>query len=101
MTERAVVLLLALAVAPRLAQANVVQLCGRAQDSWHPIRAYDSAAKCEAAREATIEQIAARSCVVAAALDKCRADLRDGLSCRPEVVGGSPVPPAQNRMLAR
>jgi hypothetical protein len=84
MTGRAVVLLLALAVAPRLAQATVVQLCGRVQDSWHPIRAYDSAAKCEAAREATIKQIAARNCVVAAALDKCRADLRDGLACRPE-----------------
>ena len=78
-------MLLALAVGPRLAQATVVQLCGRAQqDSWHPIRAYDSVAKCEAAREATIRQIAARSCVVASALDKCRADLRDGLACRPE-----------------
>jgi len=82
MTGRAVVLLLALA--PPLAQATVVQLCGRVQDSWHPIRAYDSVAKCEAAREATIRQIAARSCVVASALDKCRADLRDGLACRPE-----------------
>jgi hypothetical protein len=84
MSWRAVVLLLALALAPRLAHATAVQLCGRVQDSWHPIRLYDSADKCEAAREATIDQIAARSCVVAAALDKCRADLRDGLACLPK-----------------
>jgi hypothetical protein len=41
-------------------------------------------AKCEAAREATIDKIAARSCVVApASVDKCRADLRDELACLP------------------
>lgn len=84
MTVRAVVLMLALALAPGLAHATAVQLCGRVQDAWHPIRAYDSVAKCEAAREATIKQIAARSCVVAAALDNCRADLRAGLACLPE-----------------
>jgi hypothetical protein len=73
-----------LALAPRLTQATAVQLCGHMQDAWHPIRLYDSAAKCEAAREATIDQIAARNCVVAAAVDKCRADLRDGLACLPK-----------------
>ena len=84
MSTRTVLLLLALALAPRLAQATGVQLCGRVQQSWHPIRVYDSAAKCEAAREATIDKIAARSCVVApASVDKCRADLRDELACLP------------------
>jgi len=69
---------------PALAQARVVRLCGRMPDSWQPIRVYESANKCEAAREATVEKIAARSCVVAASVDKCRADLRSGLVCRPE-----------------
>jgi hypothetical protein len=75
---------LALTPAPGLAQSTVVQLCGRMQDSWQPIRVYDSANKCEAARNAAVDKIAARSCVVAASVDKCRADLRNGLVCRPE-----------------
>jgi hypothetical protein len=77
-------LMVAFALTPALAQATVIQLCGRMQDSWHPIRVYDSANKCEAARKATVEKIAARSCVVAASVDKCRADLQSGLVCRPE-----------------
>jgi hypothetical protein len=83
MSRRAILLTLALALAPRLARATGVQLCGRVQESWQPIRLYDSVAKCEAAREATINQIAARSCVVAPTPDKCRADLRNGLACIP------------------
>ena len=75
---------LALMPAPALAQRTVVQLCGRMQDSWQPIRVYDSANKCEAARKATVDKIAARSCVVAASVDKCRADLQSGLACRSE-----------------
>ena len=75
---------LALMPAPALAQRTVVQLCGRMQDSWHPIRVYDSANKCEAARKATVDKIAARSCVAAGSVDKCRADLQSGLVCRPE-----------------
>jgi hypothetical protein len=75
---------LALTLTPALAHATVIQLCGRMQDSWHPIRVYESANKCEAARKATVDKIAARSCVVPASVDKCRADLRSGLVCRPE-----------------
>jgi hypothetical protein len=75
---------LALTPVPALAQATVVQLCGRMRDSWHPIRVYDSANKCEAARQATVDKIAARSCVVATSVDKCRADLQSRLVCRPE-----------------
>jgi hypothetical protein len=84
MSRRAVLLTLALALTPALAPATVVQLCGRMQDSWQPIRVYDSANKCEAARKATVDKIAARSCVVAASVDKCRADLQSGLACRSE-----------------
>ena len=76
--------MVAVALTPALAQARVVRLCGRMPDSWQPIRVYESANKCEAAREATVEKIAARSCVVPASVDKCRADLRSGLVCRPE-----------------
>jgi hypothetical protein len=81
MSRRAVLFALALSLAPPLAQATGVQLCGRVQESWRPIRFYDSVAKCEAARAATVDKIAARSCVVAPTLDKCRADLRNGLAC--------------------